>query len=214
MKKIQKCISRTLRAANHLQPNPPPQDILPNIDKILSASSIWSLYFSLFTPSPTTLPLFYPSPITLTSFLTNSILPLLLHSFLNLCGLHIACCKFHSTAQSIFPQLSTKNKIYLTLPPVKFYEYQCFYPKKNVKLKQKDTVVYHYRCSFTRAHIELYTVKKCQRFSNQLNYSQPGRVWLMTSQLGTEKSPTFFYSVYLILTSLLPIRERGGTVVL
>ncbi len=40
--------------------------------------------------------------------------------------------------------------------------------------------------------LELYTVKKVSDF---FRYSRRGRVWLVTSRLGTGKSLTFFYSV-------------------
>jgi hypothetical protein len=59
-------------------------------------------------------------------------------------------------------------------------------------------------------HISNITVKKGMQFSRPkpgchlpnspysqkyFNYSRPGRVWLVTSRLGTGKSFTFFYSV-------------------
>jgi hypothetical protein len=40
-----------------------------------------------------------------------------------------------------------------------------------------------------------YTVKKGYRYSHPQYYSRPERVWLVTSQLGTGKTITFFYSV-------------------
>ncbi len=46
-----------------------------------------------------------------------------------------------------------------------------------------------------------YTVKISQR--EQLNYSQQGRVWLVASRLGTGKSLSFFYSVLLVLWTLV-----------
>ncbi len=49
------------------------------------------------------------------------------------------------------------------------------------------------------------------------NYSRPGRVWLVTSRLGTGKSLTFFYSVLLcvdcrISASATEFARAGGTV--
>ncbi len=35
---------------------------------------------------------------------------------------------------------------------------------------------------------------------NKLSYSRPGRVWLVTSRLGTRKSLTFFYSVPFLIS--------------
>ncbi len=42
----------------------------------------------------------------------------------------------------------------------------------------------------------------------QFNYSRPGRVWSVTSQLGTEKSVTFFCSVHTWTVLAFPIHFR------
>jgi hypothetical protein len=49
-------------------------------------------------------------------------------------------------------------------------------------------------CTYDRA----YTVKKVSNFSvpGRVNYFRPGRVWLVTSRLGTGKIANNFFTVY------------------
>jgi hypothetical protein len=71
--------------------------------------------------------------------------------------------------------------------------------------------------------LKVYTVKKGYRFSRPqpgchtlnspwpgiINLFRSGRIWLVTSRLGTEKSLTFFYSVgYLRLLLLVKARRQ------
>jgi hypothetical protein len=46
-----------------------------------------------------------------------------------------------------------------------------------------------------------------------VNYSRPERFWLMTSRLGTEKSLTYFYSVFIPQFCVISVLAASGAVV-
>jgi hypothetical protein len=97
-------------------------------------------------------------------------------------------------------------------------------------VEQNQTFILHYHqpfiCSAGQESLVLYlhdhTVKKVTDFPvlsrdfiyqtltgrDLLNYSRPGRVWLVTSWLGTGKSVTFFAVQLLTLLTLLTLGYR------